>query len=105
MLREQIRVADVAFQHLHERFKLLEKENGDLKADNKELAYLLRQILYARGPLGTKFIDELDRWHVEDLEQRFAVAVNYQLLPAEPLPVPPAEPPPPAPQAPPASPR
>jgi hypothetical protein len=35
-----------------------------------EATLLLRQIYYARSYIGTKFCDELDKWKLEDLQER-----------------------------------
>ena len=41
-----------------------------------ELRYLLRQVLYARSPIGAKLIDDLAYWKLEDLEQRMVEAAR-----------------------------
>lgn len=43
---------------------------------NQALKELLRQVLYARCSLGTKFIDELGRWGLEDLKQHLVEAAE-----------------------------
>jgi hypothetical protein len=40
---------------------------------------LLRQLLYARCARGTKLIDELGAWRIDDLEEEFVAAVNDPL--------------------------
>lgn len=41
-----------------------------------ETRYLLRQVFYARCPLGTKFCDELESWNLGDLEQRIVAILS-----------------------------
>ena len=49
------------------------KETDDLK----EALYLLRQIYYARNPLGQKFgEDKLEEYKLEDLRERILKAIS-----------------------------
>ena len=44
----------------------------------KEARFLLRQVIYARCPTGTKFIDELETWSLEDLHERLVRCVDSE---------------------------
>ncbi len=65
------------------------KERDALKADVAESRHLLRQVIYARCATGTKFIDELEAWKLDDLHQRLVDCVDATAATA-PAPVVPA---------------
>jgi len=54
----------------------LHRQIAGLDAKLTEARHLLRQVFYARCPLGTKFCDELENWKLDDLEQQIHNCIN-----------------------------
>ena len=49
-----------------------------LRVERNQTNHLLRQVFYARNPLGLKFCDELAYWHLDDLEQELVQLLEGQ---------------------------
>jgi hypothetical protein len=48
----------------------------NLRKNNRELSFLLRQLFYSRNTSGSKLCDELDQWGCSQFEQRIIVALG-----------------------------